>query len=586
MFLKKSARTIKGKTYNHYKIVESYRENGTVKHRILFNVGDLTDEQAERLRLALAAHSDNNIIVSKDEDIVVTNHFAYLDIAVLFHLWQEWGFQQFFRADRWIKTLVFNRCVDPMAKIKLHDWMFQTVLPAYVESESFTYDEYDVYRELDRLCKREKDIQSFIYQQLKSRLPNWYEAFFYDITSTFMEGKRCVLAALGYSRDHRPDCEQIVIALMITPEGYPFHWRVLEGNTQDVTTVQDLVQEVKDVYGIRQCIMVFDRGMVSYENLKAIESEEWLYVSAMDRDELVASGLLEIALPQPAQPDDWESVMAMREFIPFDENGFLFFREFEQGNRRLILTFDVSRFLDERRLQFQRMEHVFDWVKQKNHILGKAKKSRNKGVLEREVQSLLKRKRVQKFLEIHIEPQSLTITSKNGKQRNVQSFHLSYSLDKEKLEKEQRVHGIYCFISNLPKHHSTAQEIIRWYRRKNKVEEAFHEIKSHMELRPIYLSREERVKAHVTVCILAYFLYNDIERRLREIGIPMSSKDALAKLKKCQVNQISFKKMNQTKLSITEPSEDQKKLLCALGCEKTIEQKHVRQVLKKMESWV
>ena len=586
MFLKKSTTTIKGKTYNHYKVVESYRVDGKVKHRILFSLGTLTDEQAERLRMALSAHSNPEVIVSKAEDIVVTKHLAYLDVAVLFQLWQEWGFHKFFNEDRWVKAMVFNRCINPVAKINMKDWVSETVLPAYLDIQPNQLDAYDVYRELDRLSKRESELQSFIFQKLKSLYPDLADVFFYDITSTYMEGNQCVISKLGYSRDHRPDCEQIVIALMITPEGYPFYWRVLEGNTQDITTVQDLVNEVKTRYGIQDCTMVFDRGMVSSDNLLTLEGQEWKYVSAMDRDEIATSDFFSEAVPEPATPDDWEQIMAMREFIPFDENGLLYYREFEWGNRRHILSFDVARFLDEQKMLEQRIQQVLGWVQQKNQALAQAKKARNKEKLKREIQVLLKRKRVKKFLNVHIEPHTIALTNKKGEQRTVETFQLSSVIDQTPLQKEQRLHGITCFITNLPKDHSSARDIIQWYRRKNKVEEAFHEIKSHLQLRPIHLVREQRVKAHVTICMLAYFFYNDIERRLKEKGVAISPMTMLNLLTKCQVNKLKFKNNNQVKLSITEPSDRQKELLQAIGCESVINPKLVKQVLKKVENWL
>ncbi|MBE3586342.1 MAG: hypothetical protein IMW94_09370 [Thermoanaerobacter sp.] len=105
MFLKKSTTTIRGKTYNNYKIVESYREGGKVKHRILFPLDALTEEQAERLRLAVATYSNPDVVAAKSDEIVVTMHAGYLAVATLHHFWQEWGFADFFRADRWVEAM-------------------------------------------------------------------------------------------------------------------------------------------------------------------------------------------------------------------------------------------------------------------------------------------------------------------------------------------------------------------------------------------------------------------------------------------------------------------------------------------------
>ena len=586
MFLKKSTVTIKGKTYNNYKIVESYREDGKVKHRILTPLGSLTDEQAERLRLAISAYSNPDLVVSKKDDIVVTKHLAYLDVAVLHQIWEDWGFDNFFDNDRWVQAMVLNRCIDPVSKIQVKDWVGKTVLPVYLDVDINDTDPYDIYRELDRLSNREIDLQRFICQQLKVRISNWSEAFFYDITSTYLEGSTCVLASLGYSRDSRPDREQLVIALMITPEGYPFYWRVLPGNTQDITTLQNLIKEVKEQYGIINCMMVFDRGMVSSNNLLVMEEAEWTYVSAMDRDEITTASFFNEVLLDPPMIDNWEQLMAMCEFIPFDDNATLFFRELMIDRHRYILAFDVARFIHERHAQERKIKQVLTWIKDKNQTLAQAKKAKSLEVLQREVQTMLKRKGVKKFLAITIEAQSHTIIGKNGKERTVSSYRLSYSIDQTALEKEQRLHGITCFISNVDTQSYSAEEIIQWYRDKNKVEEAFHEIKSHLDLRPIFLTREKRVKAHVSICVLAYFLYNDMEQRLRQSDSTISVEMVLNILKACLVNQLTFKATGQTALSITELSQPQIQILQALDCGVVVDKKQVKQTLRKVENWL
>lgn len=584
MFLKKSTRTLKGKTYNHYKIVESFRENGKVKHRILFTLGALNDEQAARMQLAIKAYSDPEILVSKLDNLMVTKHLAYLDIISLHHLWCAWALDDFFQTDRWIKAMVFNRCIDPVAKINIRDWLNNTVLPALLDYDPSSFSSYDVYRELDRLTERESELQSFLYQQLQSQRPDVSDVFFYDITSCYFEGCRCVLSALGYSRDHRADRQQIVIALMITPEGYPFYWRVMEGNTQDITTIQGLLEDVKSRFAIKNCTMVFDRGMVSSDNLQSIEDEKWSYVSAMDRDEIAISDFFLAALPDPPTLHDWEQVMAMREFIPFDEDQLLYFREFVDDKHRYVLTFDVARFQDEQRMHQKRVEHVIAWIDKKNGSLAQAKKARKQEILERETKSMLKRKRVKKFLTVIIEPSTHTVLNKKEITREVQSFKLRYSIDDVALTKELRLQGITCFISNITQAEISPREIITWYRRKNKVEEAFHEIKSHLELRPIHLTRVKRVKAHVTICTLAYFLYNDMERRLKESNSKISTEDALRVLGRCQLNKIGVKGTNKGVLKITEIDNEQRQLIQSLECGYAGEAKWYKKVLKKAEN--
>lgn len=584
MFLKKSSTTINGKRYHHYKIVESYRDGDKVKHRILFNIGTLSDEQAEQLKLAIQIQSNPSLVVAKESDIVVTKSVSYLNVMVLHQLWQQWSLEQFFPEDRWVEALVINRCIDPTSKIKLQSWTANSILPAVIPALR-TYDEYDVYRELDRLAKQEEDLQVFLYEQLKRRQRIHSEAFFYDITSSYFEGSRCVIAKLGYSRDHRPDREQIVIALMITPEGYPFYWRVLEGNTQDITTVESLVQDVRKRFGIERCTLVFDRGMVSADNLKTIEQRQLKYVSAMDKDEIRVT-LLDEVMPDAATPEDWEQVVALREFRPWDENELLFYRPIILGDNRYIVTFDVQHFLDQTKHRKRQMQHVEQSIKQMNETLRNAKKSRKSEIAEREVGQLLSRKGLKKQAKVTVEPISLTVTTPKGKIRTVKSFQIQLEWLEDQIKNAARLDGLTCFITNMGRDEADDREVIGLYRRKNKVEEAFHEIKSHLQLRPIHVTRAERVRAHVTVCMLANFLMNDMEVLLKAANHTCSPTDVLDDLQSCQVHRIEIATSKRKMLKIQEVSDQQKQWLQALHCEGVVQEKFKKQVLKNAEAWL
>jgi transposase len=582
VFLKKSYKTINGKTYNYYSVVESYREEGKIRHRILYPVGHLDDAAAERLKLVLRAHSQPDTVVATLEDIEVTKHLLFLDVAVLIYLWQQWNFDRFFPKEHWVASLIINRCIDPVAKFGIQEWLSQTVLRAYFPL-ALEYNKFDVYRELDHLFYREADLHSFLYERLRHSQKINLSAFFYDITSSFFTGKRCRLALFGYSRDHRADCIQIVIALLITPDGYPFYWQVMEGNTQDVTTIEQLVKDLKHRFKLENCTLVFDRGMVSVDNLTSIESQEWEYISAMDRDEFGSTSFFGSVWPTSPNENDWEQVLAMQEFVVIEDDLF-YYREIEGLAKRYVITFDVARFLDERRMQKNRLKNALQWLNSKNEMLAKAKKSRKQGRLDQEVRAVLKRHRANRFLQVKIEPRILIIPGKKeGSTREVSSFQLCHSIDEQALEQEQRFHGITCFITNISAEKTSAFEIVRWYRDKNKVEEAFHEIKSHLDLRPIYLTRDKRVCAHVSICMLAYFLYNDMEKRLRESGIQLSTEEALKILAKCQLNRLTYEK-HKSHWSITKVTSEQEEILKALGCESIVRKEQVKKIIEELEA--
>lgn len=408
------------------------------------------------------------------------------------------------------------------------------------------------------------------------------DAFFYDITSSYFEGSRCVIAALGYSRDHRPDREQIVIALMITSEGYPFYWRVLEGNTQDITTIEALVSHVKDRFGMEQCTLVFDRGMVSADNLTTIEKNALKYVSAMDTDE-IRTRLLDQVMTEAATPDNWEQVITLHHFRPVDESDSLYYRELQLADQRYVLTFDVGRFLDQTKQRERRKRAVEQEVQRMNLSLGAAKKARKLEVVAREADRLLARKGFKKQAQISLEPLSLQVLTPKGAMRTVESFYLKLTWFTEKLQDAARLDGLTAFITNLTPDQMSEREVIDWYRRKNKVEEAFHEMKSHLQLRPMHVTREQRVRAHVSICMLANFLMNDMEQQLQAAQLTLSPQSVLEGMQTCQVHQLEVKRLNRKMLKVQEVSDQQRQWLQALHADILVQESFKKELLKQCE---
>lgn len=586
MFLKKITSTIKGKTYFHYQVVESYRENGKVKHRTLYSIGVLTDNEAARLRAVIAAQSDKDIVVAKIEDIVVTKHLAYLDVAVLHHLWQKWNFDSFFTSDHFIEAMVLNRCLKPLSKIHVKEWAAETILPALTKENILQYNDYEVYRELDKLHSVETALQSFIHKNMEEKGHSFEHGMFYDITSSYFEGSKCIIAKYGYSRDHRPDCQQIVIALMVTEDGYPFYWQVLDGNTADVPTIESMVDHIKQRFRIKNCTLVFDRGMVSIENLKYIRQNELSYISAMDKDEIRGLDIFDDAMPAPACSKNYEQILAMNEFRAVDENAFIYFREFVKDEHRYVFSFDVARFFEDSKSMERRIEQAKAWIIEKNHELANSQKSRQSDVVNKDVKKMLAKKHLKKIINIEIEPYTIIVKNKKGNERQVNTYRINHELNlKEKFE-EERLNGLTCFISNIPQESCSAEKTIDYYRRKNKVEEAFREIKSYINLRPIHLSRTARVKAHVSLCMLSYFLLNDMEIQLKNKNVELSPKSVLKELAKCQVDHIKITSTNQTNFQITVPTQEQIQLLKVFDGDVLIKKAHVKQVLKKVQNWV
>lgn len=396
------------RTYNYYKIVASYRDkDGKPKHRLIQNLGVLSEEDAARMRMILQAQHDADLMVANSSDVVVTRHWLFLPIILLHSLWESLHLHRFFSDALLVEAMVLNRCIEPLSKVHIVEWMQSTVLPALYQRSALP-DDFTVYRELDELNKCEVDLQTHLYKQLERIDPSVGESFFYDITSTYMEGSQCVIAKLGYSRDHQPDLKQIVIALMVTPQGSPFYWKVLEGNTQDITTIPGVVQELKERFGLSSYHLVFDRGMVSADHLDLLEKQGLTYLSAMDEDEMACHPLFNEFMPAPASKQDYEQVLALHEFQPTDENQFFYTWEGMIDGRRYIFSFDVSRFFEDMASREKRITQALAWIAEKNAGLSSAKKSRNNETLKRDIKQMLGKRKLKSLLQVTIDPIEIT----------------------------------------------------------------------------------------------------------------------------------------------------------------------------------
>lgn len=582
MFLRKTSTTINGKEYSHYKIVESYRKNGKVKQRTVLSLGSISEDKAEKIKLVLSINKDTDIIVTNIENIIVTNHKAYLDIVFLHFLWEKWAFNTFFHSDHWVEAMVLNRIIDPCSKIAIKDWTLKTVLPVITTNNISIYNEFDVYRVLDRLNTKEKEVQLFLYGKLlKENIFNT-STLFYDITTTYFEGSKCILAEYGFSKDIKSGKQQIQIALMVSREGYPFYWKVLKGKTKEVSTVKDLVDEIRNRFHIDHFKIVFDRGISSEENISYINDNKLDYITALGNHEIRTLEEYRLAMPEPVMKDDYDIVLAMNEFVPVDENNLLYYREFKRNGRRFIFVFDVARFQDERKNYKERIKSLIKWISEKNEELKTVKIGRKHQVVEREISVKISKNKLKRIIDFAIVPIIIKRLKKNGIEREFPTYRIDYKINNEAEHEEMKMDGLWCFISNVPENKNTAADLFGIYRQKNKIEDAFHEIKAHINIRPILLSRPGRVKAHVTVCVLAYFLYNDIEMMLKKNNIDLSTEKLMKEFEGCKANQISVLKDDMKKYDITKPNSALKDILNKIGLNSLIDKKYYNKIMKKL----
>jgi len=497
------------KTYRYLAVVESYRENGKIKQRQIGNLGNIDQySEAEILsvinKLREFLH-DNSTGTIHD----ITKHGdKYFGIPyVMNFFWQQFGLSEFISnalkdrnievdVDLCAKLLVINRLMAPSSKLSASYWAKDVYLPELEDVEP--PEVHQLYRAMDYLMEIKDDLERFLYHRLTDLFSLKLTLVFYDLTSSYFEGTHCSLAKHGYSRDHRPDRLQINIGLMVTPEGLPIAHQVFEGNTPDKMTVVDSLQTLKQRFQVQECVFVGDRGMITMENLAAIQEAGYKYILGFhkrgrDMSDYLLANYQNLEEYQTVYDGDEDQLMYREVSLPETKDQ----GESEEGLLQL-----------KERLQ-------------KEEASRRGRKLTAKGVMLK-VAEILKAKHTERFFEVNYDG----------------AKELIYRLNQAVIDKESLRDGKFLIKTNagLP-----AVEVIQGYKNLMMVENAFREIKNLVQLRPIYHYNDRRVRAHVLICVLAYLfeqwlavLYRrhiDGETmKAKAISDPQERDQALAKL--------------------------------------------------------
>src|SRR5712692_5427115 len=323
MFLRRYQRTKQGKTHTYYALVESVRTNAGPRQRVVAHLGELNHDQercwqrtvvfynrqgdAQQLRLF---PEDEHIPLADDADVVRvrldgvawTNARAFGDVWLARWLWQFLGLddiinrhvrqgQETVRPADIVAIEVINRLCQPCSEFALAEhWYASTALEDLVGVPDAAVTKDRLYRTLDQLLKGQEKIENDLQQRFGVLFQVDYDLLLYDLTSSYFEGlaEDNDLARRGYSRDHRSDCKQVVVALVVTREGFPLAHYTWAGNTRDVQTVQRIVNAIEARFGKSNRIWVMDRGMISDESLAFLSEPGRHYLLAARRKALVA----------------------------------------------------------------------------------------------------------------------------------------------------------------------------------------------------------------------------------------------------------------------------------------------------------
>jgi len=586
---------------NYYSIVEPYRINGKNRHRKVLYLGKLTPKHAQKIEGMLRAIKSQDAVVIRIEDILFENHWRYLDVALLDHLWDEWKLSSVFSHSKKdistanvAKILASYRCLDPGSYLYATEWFKETAWSMMLKIDEDKFNDSRIYRELTEIEDKKEDIERHIYNTLKNKDEESLYMVYYDLTDSYFEGRKCELAAPGRTKSNGFKSKKIVLSLVVNAEGYPFSWGVLKGDTVEVSTLKDKVDSCKkqfEISGNTEVTWVFDRGIVSENNLLHIEENTQKYITALDKNQITKVPGIDLNWFKEFTVDNVDSGAEKLDrfgFEKYDES--LYYREMGDAkvkdkdySRRYILGFNPTLFKKERENRKEQIGKGFECLDVENNNLSKAKGGRGEESTKKRIDEKLKNLGVKRYIKYDLKE----IYVKTDKGKVIESFHVEHSENEKAIKKAEKLDGVCTFITNHLKREQENKpdskkfdpvRIIRAYRDKNKVEEAFKGVKSFIKFQPANVRTDKHVKAHYTICVLSYLLDLTITEKLRKHAIDeiSSVRKVYQRLKRGQIGEIKLKGTGSAPKKMITLQPIEKKILKIFGCEHLAEKRHLK----------
>jgi len=570
MYLRHTTRRKDGKVHTYWRLVRSVRVGRKVVQQTVAHLGELDAQGRARARAlahAILGTREQPDLFSPpddgDEGIPVRLHRLRLERGRTFgNVWLGWTLWRALRLDAWLErlmptgreavpwatmaaVLVLARLCEPSSELHIaEDWYRQTALEDLLALPAALVNDDRLYRALDRLLPHKTALEQHLVGRLGELFALDYDLLLYDVTSTYFEGQavRNPLAHRGYSRDHRPDCVQVCLALVVTREGMPLGYEVFPGNRTDVTTVEEIVETMEARYGLAQRIWVMDRGMTSEENLSWLRETHRRYLVGTPKSELRKWAR------QIADARDWEAVRdgieAKRCVGPDGAETFVLIRSIERREKEQAIH---ARFI-------RRIEEALARLARR---IAHARRPLDRGRLERQLGRLLahtSRAAGRYVIDLVADPSVPA------------GVRLVWTARPEWDDWARWSEGCYVLRSNIPDW--SPEELWRTYIQLTEAEAAFRIHKSELSLRPIWHQRADRVQAHILVCFLAYVLWKTLEQWQRRAGLGQSPRTILEELRRIQSTDVVLPTTDGRELRlrcVVRPDAAQAALLDRLG---------------------
>jgi len=531
MFLRSYKRKKNGKWHEYFSVVENRRvANGTTVQRTVLYLGEINSSQETTWQKTLKVFDADSgkheqkllfadqTVVSESEVDSIKVKLSQMQLCrprsfgncwLACQLWQELGLDEFWqeriddsRSDiSWskvLKLLSVNCLVDPASEFYVHrQWFDKSAMDELLATDYRIASKDRLYRCLDRILGHKEELCIYLKSRWEDMFGIEFDVLLYDLTSTYFEGlcDQNPKAKFGYSRDKRSDCRQVVIALIVTPEGFPMGYDVLPGNTLDKTTLRMFLEKVESMYGKARRVWIMDRGIPTEDVLSQMRDENINYLVGTPRAMLAK-------LEDKLVDLDWKQA---------NEN--VAVKLLAEDNELYVLAKSKDRRAKERAMRKYRLrKYLAGLAKLRKNCRNRDKLLERLGALKQQAG------RSSGCVDLILPPQGGKVTPNN----------FNYHLNRDTYRKMLFRDGMYLLRTNL----TEADPNVIWQRYilLTQVEAAFKSLKSDLAVRPMRHQLEHRVEAHIFVAVMGYCLMVTLRHKLRGCADGLTAQDVLDKL--------------------------------------------------------
>ena len=568
MYLRHTIRKKDGKVHRYWCLVRSVRVGRRVVQQVVAHLGEL-DEQGRLAARALAQHligvpeqaqlfddgSRDAAVPVRLKGIRVERSRQFGDVYLALALWRGIGLEDLCQRllpmgkERisWAKmaaVLVTARFCEPSSELHIaEDWYRRTALGDLLQIGDEEVNKDRLYRALDHLLVHKQALEAYLSQRCGELFEPQNEVLLYDVTSTYFEGQAEAnpQAQRGYSRDHRPDCKQVCIALVVTFDGFPLGYEVFAGNVHDARTLRTIVTTMEARHGVLGRVWITDRGMASAGNLAWLRETGRRYIMGAPKSELKAFA------PALAAPAGWRTVQQGVEVK--------LTRSLATGET-VILCRSADRRSKERAIHERFSRRIDEALERLATRVARSKKRLDPATVNRQIGRILQQnQRAAGRFAITLEPDSCPA-----------GFRLSVAYNASFDDWAELSEGAYLLRSNIDDW--SDQQLWKAYIQLTQAEAAFRIQKDQLNLRPIWHQREDRVQAHILVCFLAFVLWKSLEMWQQRAGLGNSPRAILEELARIHSHDVVLPSATHGQIRlrcVTQPDSDQVALLDRLG---------------------